>query len=103
MLNCDEHKLNSESSHQENTLSFSQDEEYWQDPAVIEAWDIFSKVSCNEKNVESSSYAKVHISKIATESVQLASDIPDIEPPSIVPNRRVTRSLIAKGFGNSYI
>ncbi|KAL2945283.1 hypothetical protein RDABS01_006041 [Bienertia sinuspersici] len=50
MLICDEQKLHSEVSNEGETLSFSQDEEYWQDPAVIEAWDRFSKVSCVDKN-----------------------------------------------------
>ena len=84
---CDEHKMSSKTLTEDNTLSFSQDEEYWQDPAVIEAWDRFSEISSNKKHAESSINAMVvhpnesepiDVTKIASESVQIASCIPDV-------------------------
>ncbi|XP_021715973.1 uncharacterized protein LOC110683874 [Chenopodium quinoa] len=48
MTVCDEQKMSSKALTEDIPLSFSQDEQYWQDPAVIEAWDRFSKISGND-------------------------------------------------------
>ncbi|XP_021753148.1 uncharacterized protein LOC110718592 [Chenopodium quinoa] len=80
---------------------FSQDEQYWQDPAVIEAWDRFSKISGNDKNAESTIYARVEsepidITKIAAECVDIASGIPDVEDPSVIIQPKVAEHVFKK-------
>ncbi|XP_021763061.1 uncharacterized protein LOC110727799 [Chenopodium quinoa] len=115
---CDEQRLSSQAMPENHSFSFSQDDEYWQDPAVIEAWDRFSKISANEKNVESSVFARadcptvtgaIDVTKIAAESVQIANSLSENEGLAIVVEtekvvggssiRSGLRSSVKKGFG----
>ncbi|XP_057548741.1 uncharacterized protein LOC130827129 isoform X2 [Amaranthus tricolor] len=118
MCICDEQRLSSQAMPENHSLSFSQDDEYWQDPAVIEAWDRFSKISANEKNVKSSVFARadcptvtkaIDVTKIAAESVQIANSLSENEGPAMVVDSEKTeggssirsrlRSSVKKGFG----
>ena len=122
MTVCDEQKISSKALTEDIPLSFSQDEQYWQDPVVIEAWDRFSKISGNDKDVESTINARVDhliesepidVTKIAAECVHVASGIHDIEAPSVIiqptehefkklgesSTRYSLRSSVTKGCG----
>ncbi|XP_021776075.1 uncharacterized protein LOC110739902 [Chenopodium quinoa] len=115
---CDEQRLSSLAMPENHSFSFSQDDEYWQDSAVIEAWDRFFMISANEKNVESSFFARadcltvtgaIDVTKIAVESVQIANSLSENEGPAIVVEtekveggssiRSGLRSSVKKGFG----
>ncbi|XP_021769727.1 uncharacterized protein LOC110733968 [Chenopodium quinoa] len=105
MTVCDEQKMSSKALTEDISLSFSQDEQYWQDPAVIEAWDRFSKISGNDKHAESTIYARVDqliesepidITKIAAECVDIASGIPDVEDPSVIIQPKVAEHVFKK-------
>ena len=119
MTVCDEQKISSKALTEDIPLSFSQDEQYWQDPVVIEAWDRFSKISGNDKDVESTINARVDhliesepidVTKIAAECVHIASGILDvIIQPKVAKHvfkklgessmRYFLRSSVAKGCG----
>ncbi|XP_021775490.1 uncharacterized protein LOC110739331 [Chenopodium quinoa] len=101
----DEQKMSSKALTEDIPLSFGQDEQYWQDPAVIEAWDRFSKISGNDKHAESTIYARVDqlielepidITKIAAECVHIASGIPDVEDPSVIIQPKVAEHVFKK-------
>lgn len=85
MTICDEQKINSKAFSEDIPLSFSQDEQYWQDPAVIEAWDMFSKISGNDTSgvpIEPESTTNAVVKKLGESSI-----------------RYNLRSSIAKGCG----
>ncbi|XP_021730513.1 uncharacterized protein LOC110697454 [Chenopodium quinoa] len=105
MTVCDEQKMSSKALTEDIPLSFSQDKQYWQDPAVIEAWDRFSKISGNDKHAESTIYARVDhliesepidVTKIAAECVHIASGIPDVEDPSVIIQPKVAEHVFKK-------
>ncbi|XP_021761727.1 uncharacterized protein LOC110726553 [Chenopodium quinoa] len=86
---CDEQRLSSQAMPENHSFSLSQDDEYWQDLAVIEAWDRFSKISANEKNIANSlSENEGPAIVVETEKVVGGSSI-----------RSGLRSSVKKGFG----
>ncbi|XP_021776084.1 uncharacterized protein LOC110739910 [Chenopodium quinoa] len=105
MTVCDEHKMSSKALTEDIPLSFSQDEQYWQDLAVIEACDRFSKISGNDKHAESTINARVDhliesepidVTKIAAECVHITSGIPDVEAPSVIIQPKVAEHVFKK-------
>ena len=102
MIVCDEQKISSKAFTEDILLSFIQDEQYWHDPVVIEAWDRFSKISSNDNHAESTTNARVHllieskpidVTKVAAECVHIESGITDVEAPSVIIQPKVAEHV----------
>ncbi|KAL2929123.1 Xylose isomerase, partial [Bienertia sinuspersici] len=101
MLICDEQKLHSEVSNEGKTLSFSQDEEYWQDPANpnpnIDA-SVLPTKSTSVQNV----YKRSSVGKGCESAINVSAPVAAKSVEAIVAeiNKGVVDENINEGFMN---